>query len=58
MIIEKIDILLNEFVNAWNIVTNKRKFVVMAANKSHAESQGEAQLKKGETIKKVEMPRK
>jgi len=49
---------LTELVNIWVVTTNKRKITVMAANKSHAEIQGEDKLKKGEVIKKVEMPRK
>ena len=49
---------LTELVNVWTVTTNNRKIIVMAANKSHAEMQGEEKLKKGEVIKKVEMPKK
>ncbi len=48
---------LTEFLNFWSVTTNKRELLVMAANKSHAEAQGEAKLKKGEVIKKVIGPK-
>jgi len=44
---------LTEFLNVWSVITNKREIIVMAANKSHAEAQGEEKLEKGERIKKV-----
>ena len=56
--IDRIDKFLVEFVDVWTITTNKREFIVMAANKSHAEAQGEEKLKKGEVIKKVMRPKK
>ncbi len=49
---------LTEFLNVWTVTTNKREILVMAANKSHAEAQGEEKLKKGEIIKKVMRPKK
>lgn len=51
---------LNEIMNlnVWTVTTNKREILVMASTKSHAEAQGEAKLKKGETIKTVMRPRK